>query len=356
MIKNLSNKKLNEKGFTSFVIVIIAILVLGIGLIFIVYSNKPENKNKNVLAGSTWKKIPFLNFILNTEPSKKPPEFIGPPEKEDNKRVPLLMFFIKEPEESNLICDYKTVGISVRAIRTPDGFDTSLFDEAKACGTSVVFMLNNQTDKILTDSGVGIDLQKIESIAQTFDGVIDPYINDGTIVAVGIVDEPHDCGDWGGECPTPQQVDEASMIIKNHWPNAKTITNTLPTYLFNNEYKFEYTDIVQFQFAFHKYKPRGCRDCMGDYNKFVSDAVAAKEQGYFKEISWALQVKSGGCNTFQGCSMTPEQFSDVSTAMCLADNTAQHLAFVFYDTTLLTPEMLQSIDSVNSFCDSANLQ
>ena len=69
---------------------------------------------------------------------------------------------------------------------------------AQSCGTKVIFRLT-KTEDMLNDNGVGLSLSKLEASWQPLVGKIEPYIG-GTIVGHLVIDEPHDCQDWGGAC------------------------------------------------------------------------------------------------------------------------------------------------------------
>jgi hypothetical protein len=275
--------------------------------------------------------------IMPTEPS---------PTLLPTSRTIFSMIFILNTD-INTICDYPVIGLGGRNLGklTADGslnFDPVYLEQAQSCGTKVIVALNDKTERILNDNGQDLDLQKYEDIIALYAGKIDEYVNDGTIIAHGVIDEPHDCNnDWGGVCPTAEEVDQASRISKQYWPTLPTAVNTVPQYLRSENYTWVHTDIINFQYAFHKYQ--------GNYQQFISDAAALHDSGMFREISWALQAKSGGCLTYQECSMSPQQIVDVGGAMCNTGK-GEWINFVYYDTSLLTDEMDTAIAQLSTIC------
>lgn len=236
------------------------------------------------------------------------------------------------------ICDYPLVGYFGRVLFDSGGkFNSSLLDKARSCGTKVFLRLSGQTNKILNDNGVGINLSKFEDRISQYQGLIDPYIEDGTIIYHFTIDEPHDCHDWGGQCPSPSEVDEASKISKKYWPNLKTMVNTLPDYA--SKYQWQYTDLINFQYAYHK----------GPLDRFISAALSVYESGKVEEISWSIMAKSGGYSQFGKGPMTPEQVEEVGKAMCDTGKGVV-IAFVGYKEEILTLEMYQTIERVKNYC------
>jgi len=231
------------------------------------------------------------------------------------------------------LCDYESA-----FVRILDPEDLSYLTAAKSCGTKLIIHLYRNTSDILNEDGVGLSLVKFEHKIKPFAGGIDPYIEDGTILALGLIDEPHDCNnDWGGVCPSPSEVDQTGQIVKKYWPNVTTLVNTLPKYA--SGYQWQYVDIINFQYAYHK----------GPLVKFIKDSERVLDGGFINQISWAIQAKSGGGQTFKESSMTPEQVLEVGRAMCDTKK-GVNITFVSYDKVLLTPEMLAVIEELKTYC------
>lgn len=237
------------------------------------------------------------------------------------------------------ICDYSVVVLwRMNLLDSRKNLVAAPLEEARSCGTEVVVRLFGLTRHIVNDNGVGLNLEKYEDRINDFSGLIDSYVEDGTIIAHITIDEPHDCiNDWGGDCPEPEEVDQAAQISKQYWPGLSTIINTGPGYA--SGYQWIQTDSVNFQYAYHK----------GDLNKFIRGALEVLESGKVGSISWSIQASSGGCMRFGECSMSPAQVAEVGQAMC---ETGEGLFITFsnYEEALLTEGMQESIHQVRNVC------
>ena len=235
------------------------------------------------------------------------------------------------------VCDYPVVTFWRRDLLDLRGrFDPSVLDRARSCRTKVVLRLHGLTRDIAGDDGQGLDLDKVEDRINDFAGLIDPYVQDGTILAHLTIDEPHDCYDWGGRCPTPWEVDQAGLNSKRIWPTLPTMVNTVPRYA--GQYNWEYTDIANFQYAFHK----------GPLDEFIHGGLEVVRAGRVAGISWSFQARWGGCRRFGECSMTSAQVEEVARALC-GTRTGQFVSFSSYDAQLVTAPMQQVIDRVRNY-------
>jgi hypothetical protein len=235
------------------------------------------------------------------------------------------------------LCNYNMVFYERNALLSPSGvFNTALLDMAQWCGTQVIVRLPGVTADIAATNG-GLDLVNYEDKLNDFVGLIEPYIENGTIVGHLTIDEPHDCSDWNDVCPHQSVVDQAAALSHSYWPSLATMVNTVPFYA--QEYAWVYMDNVLFTYAYHK----------GLLSEFVQDSVAVLENGLARQISWAIQAKSGGCSVFGQCSMTPEQVKEVGTAMC--DTLAgEVIGFYKYEVELIDSAMQASINDIRSHC------
>ena len=151
------------------------------------------------------------------------------------------------------ICDYQVVTFWRDDLLDSQGrFKPELLEKASSCDTQVVVRLHGQTRDILADDGLGLDLVKYEARISDFAGRLDHYVDNSTILAHVAIDEPHDCSDWGGKCPTPEEVEQAALISKKYWPNLLTLVSTIPRNAAKHTWKD--VDIINFQYAFHKGK------------------------------------------------------------------------------------------------------
>jgi hypothetical protein len=231
------------------------------------------------------------------------------------------------------VCDYPIVVYMARG-----AIKKEIFEKAKSCESKIIIRIGGGTHSILNDNGVGLDLEKFETRIKDFKGKIEPYIEDGTILAHFTIDEPHDCSDWGGKCPSPSEVDQVSKISKKYWPNLPTLVNTLPEYA--SRIKWEYTDIINFQYAYHK----------GFINDFVEQAINVLNDGKVDDISWSIMARYGGSKNFGRVPMISSQVLEIGKKMC-STGKGIFICFVGYEEELLDKEMQHSINELKDFCN-----
>ncbi|MDO8451997.1 MAG: hypothetical protein Q7S76_03965 [bacterium] len=237
------------------------------------------------------------------------------------------------------VCDYAVIALWRNNLLKPDGtLRVTHLNKARSCGTKVVVRLEGKTSDIAGVDGKGMDLSKFEDRINDFAGLLEPYVADGTILAHFTIDEPHDCkNDWGGTCPQARDVDEAGRISKTYWPGLQTMVNTSPAYA--GGYTWAYTDIINFQYAFHK----------GALDSFLSTGVDVLSRGRIPSISWSIQAAQGGCSSFGNCAMTPDQVRSVGTSMCQTGQ-GRFVSFFSYRDDLMTDEMRGAIDAIRLAC------
>jgi hypothetical protein len=118
------------------------------------------------------------------------------------------------------------------------------------------------------------------------------YINDGTIIAHFLIDEPNDASNWGGVPVTGPTIEAMAKYSKSLWPNMATVVRTESTYLARWS-GYQYLDATWAQYVARKGLP-------GDFiSRNVSDA-----QKLGLALVTGLNIKKGGTD---GGKMTPTQ-------------------------------------------------
>ena len=245
--------------------------------------------------------------------------------------------FFGVPNPIDPICEYAAISIPGRVILSEPNF----LAVAHTCGTKVLVFLSSSTENVVGVSG-GLDLGRYRAQLLRYVGVIDFYVDNGTIVTHLTVDEPHDCvNDWKSVCPSAQTVDQAGAISREYWPTLPTAVNTLPNYLRRySDYVWQYTDTLIAGYAYHKYD--------GDPYAFAADVTG--EAWRFSSLMWSMNGTKGGCQIYDTCAMTPDQVRDVATAQC-STRPGIVVGLNSYDPAFLTTEMLQAIEDVRTICN-----
>ncbi|MEO7138108.1 MAG: hypothetical protein ABI037_10365 [Gemmatimonadales bacterium] len=113
---------------------------------------------------------------------------------------------------------------------------------------------------------------------------ISSYIEDGTIIAHYIMDEPHDPTNWGGRTVPRADVDEMAKYSKQIWPSLPTVIRGWPDYL--KGYQYKYLDAAWAQYS----------DRFGDIDQFISNNVRdARSAGLGLVVG--LNLLAGGDRT-----------------------------------------------------------
>lgn len=119
-----------------------------------------------------------------------------------------------------------------------------------------------------------------------------PWIDDGTIFALYLVDEPKSRGQWGGEIVHNEDLDEMARYAKQYWPSMPTTVRVQPTKLARHaggyeielpEWQWRYLDAGWAQYSARK----------GPIDQYIIDEVASAEaQGL--GLVFSLQTLTGG--------------------------------------------------------------
>ncbi len=293
-------------------------------LLYLIFSFIPLTHAAQRASGAAGTTSQYLPLVLQQQEE---------PEIPPAQRIPLLMGMPPLYE----ICNYEVISLRRDTLLPAGGnFNSAPLEEAHTCGTKIIVRLEGLSSDVAKPTG-GLDLVVYEDRINDFVGLIDPYVENGTIISHLTIDEPHDCSDWNGVCPTQAEVDQASAISKRYWPTLHTIVNAAPLYA--STYTWVETDELAFTYAFHK----------GTVADFIADGRALLDAGKVRSLSWAMQVVEGGCDTYGTCSMTPQQVLEVGTAIC-DTGSGSFVGFFRYDAAVLTEEMHQSIEELRMYC------
>jgi PKD repeat protein/predicted RecA/RadA family phage recombinase len=128
--------------------------------------------------------------------------------------------------------------------------------DIKARGGQVVLSLtgneNNYKDK---DGHFSLAMWKAR--VDAYRGIdFSAYINDGTIIAHYLIDEPNDDTNWNGIAVPASVVEEMAAYSKLLWPKMPTVVRVDPSYLVKAKITYRYLDAAWAQYVTRKGTPQ----------------------------------------------------------------------------------------------------
>jgi len=130
------------------------------------------------------------------------------------------------------------------------------------------------------------------------------YIDDGTVVAAFLMDEPHNKTRWNGKVVSHATIEEMAKYSKARYPNLPTVIRAYPTWLALYSGTYRYLDAAWIQYV-HRF---------GDVGDFTRTNVAkAQEKGLATIVG--LNVLRGGTDKNE---MTPSQVESFGTVLLTA--------------------------------------
>jgi hypothetical protein len=164
------------------------------------------------------------------------------------------------------------------------------------------------------------------------------YVNDGTIVAHYLIDEPNDPSNWNGKPISPATVEQMAQYSKSIWPNMATIARVEPGYL-NTAH---YLDAAWAQYVTRK----GTAD---DYIKRnVADAQA---RGLALVVG--LNVIKGGYN---GGAMTASQVQSWGSTLLASSYPCAFISWRYEADYLSSSGMQAAMDVLRSKAQNRSLR
>jgi hypothetical protein len=103
--------------------------------------------------------------------------------------------------------------------------------DIKARGGKVVLMFAGSEDNY-KDANGHFSMSMWKARVDRFKVVnFSSYVNDGTIIAHYLIDEPHDPYNWNGQPIPPSTLEEMAKYSKSIWPSMATVVRDSPHYL-----------------------------------------------------------------------------------------------------------------------------
>jgi hypothetical protein len=205
----------------------------------------------------------------------------------------------------------------------------------KSRGGKVVLMLAGPQRHYKTADG-HFSLSKWKQRIDRYRGIaISSYIDDGTIIAHYLIDEPYDPTNWNGRTVSGSTLDEMAKYSKSIWSRLPTVVRAEP-YRIKWSGTYRYLDAAWAQYTYRK----------GNVYDYLSRNVAdAKNMGLALVVG--LAVKDGG--NPKGTDMSPSEVESWGSALL---SNSYPCAFVSYSYNwgmsdyLSTSSMKSSMDKL----------
>ena len=154
----------------------------------------------------------------------------------------------------------------------------------RAKGGRIVLKMCRGQDKYVKNADGTFSLTKWKLLVDRFKKVdLTPYINDGTILAHFLIDEPHRTAKWGGKIISQATIEAMAQYSKQIWPNLTTAVRVVPSWLASAPVVYRSLDAGWLQYAYGK----------GDPARLVaSEITVAKNKGLGLLVG--LNVLDGG--------------------------------------------------------------
>ena len=149
---------------------------------------------------------------------------------------------------------------------TPDGLRSNL-SAIKGNGGRIFLMMAGNQYYYKNADGT-FSLSKWKARVDRFRHIdFDQYVNDGTVIAHYLIDEPYDPANWAGKPVSGATLEEMAKYSKQIWPNLTTVVRAEP-YRIKWSGTYRYLDAAWAQF----YNPRGTLDPSDYLRQSVADA------------------------------------------------------------------------------------
>ena len=151
-------------------------------------------------------------------------------------------------------------------------------------GRMILKMVGGSDDRVKNSNGT-FSLDKWKALVYRFKSLsLSTYINDGTLMGVFLIDEPHNKNKWGGTAISHSTVEAMARYVKGLWPAMTTFVRARPTWLAQTTLTYNYLDAGWFQYE---------AQYMGDVSVATNaEIAAAKKKGL--GIVVGMNVLNGG--------------------------------------------------------------
>jgi hypothetical protein len=155
---------------------------------------------------------------------------------------------------------------------------------ARAKGGRLILKMVGGSDERVKNADGTFSLTKWKALVDRFKAVnFTSYINDGTLMGVFLIDEPHNTSKWGGKVIPHATVEAMAKHTKQLWPNMTTFVRARPTWLVQSPITYVYLDAGWFQYESY----------MGSILTAITKEVSAAKAKRLG-VAVGLNVLSGG--------------------------------------------------------------
>jgi hypothetical protein len=200
----------------------------------------------------------------------------------------------------------------------PYGLRTELA-AIKARGGKIVLMMAGSDWNYLDASG-HFSLSMWKQRIDRFRGIdFSSYVNDGTIIAHYLIDEPYDPTNWGGRIVPGATLEEMAKYSKSIWPGLTTVVRAEPS-LIKWSGTYHYLDAAWAQYLLRK----------GDVNDYIRKNVSdAQSMGLGLVVG--LNLLDGGTKNGH---MTATQVESFGSALLSSSYPCAFISWQFNSTYL----------------------
>ena len=164
------------------------------------------------------------------------------------------------------------------------------------------------------------------------------FINDGTIIAHYLIDEPYDRHNFGGKAVPGSTIEEMARYSKSIWPSLKTVVRAEPYEIkWNGNYRS--LDAAWAQYLARK----------GNASDYIQKNVsAAKQMGLGLIVG--LNIVDGGSPN--GSWMSPSEIENWGSALLSSDYPCAFISWQYHSSTLSSGSMKDAMSKLRRKAES----
>jgi hypothetical protein len=156
---------------------------------------------------------------------------------------------------------------------------------ARAKGGRLILKLVGGRDSRTKNADGTFSLSMWKALVDKFKPLnLSSYINDGTLMGVFLVDEPHNTSKWGGKAIPHSTVEAMAKHTKLIWPTLTTFVRARPSWLAQSSITYTYLDAGWFQYE---------ANYMGDISAATTKEINAAKTKRLG-IAVGLNILNGG--------------------------------------------------------------